>query len=510
MNIKNILTTVAISAVTTMAVLTGFNYYNKKNLSFNEPGKLPVNYVGLLDKPAPGDAVDFTRAAEAALPTVVHIKTKTGPREVSMPKQKSPFADLFGNDDFFDQFFGNGGRRYIPGQQASGSGVILSSDGYIVTNNHVIDDADEITVTLNNKKSYSAKVVGTDVNTDLAVIKIDAKDLPYIAFGNSDNVKIGQWVLAVGYPLNLETTVTAGIVSAKSRNIGINSRKAGEKAIESFIQTDAAVNQGNSGGALINTNGELIGINSAIASPTGVYAGYSYAIPVNIVKKIVNDLVKYGNVQRAYLGIKYPTEDLSEEQKEELGIKNTDGVYVTEVAPGGSAEAAGIKKGDVIIGINGNKINSGTELQEQMASLRPGDKVTVSYKRNGKENTVNIILRNNAGNFDLVKNTAFDNLGGEFSTLTDKSIMAEYGIKGGVVIKKINPKGLLASARMKQGFVITRVGGKDIKDLDDFKNAIKTAGRSTSIEGIYPGYEGSYYYGLNNLDGSKSSDSDNY
>lgn len=510
MNKKHILSTVVISAITTLLVLFGFSYFNKKNFAYQEAGKLPVNYAGLLDNPAPGEAVDFTRASEIGVPTVVHIKTKTGPREVSMPKQKNPFGDMFGNDDFFDQFFGNGGRRYIPGQMASGSGVILTNDGYIVTNNHVIEDADEITVTLSNKKSYTAKLIGTDVNTDLAVIKIDSKDLPYISFGNSDNLKVGQWVLAIGYPLNLETTVTAGIISAKSRNIGVNERKAGNNAIESFIQTDAAVNQGNSGGALINTSGELIGINSAIASPTGAYAGYSYAIPVNIVKKIVGDLMKYGNVQRAYLGIRYPKDDLNDEAKEQLGIKNVDGVYVTDVAPGGSAENAGIKKGDVITAINTNKINSGSELQERIASLRPGDKITVSFKRNGKESTVNVVLRNNAGNLDLVKNNSFDNLGAEFASLTDKNIMADYGIGGGVVVKKLNPKGLLAGARMKQGFVITRVGGRDIKDLEDFKQAIKNAGKSTSVEGVYPGYEGSYYYGLNNLDGSGANDEDNY
>jgi serine protease Do len=308
----------------------------------------------------------------------VHIKTKTKARQVSnnsRQRYSNPFADLFG-DDMGDVF---GGPRIIPEQRASGSGVLITDDGYIVTNNHVVDGADEINVTLANKKSYKATVVGSDASSDLAVIKVEAKGLPYLVYGNSDDAKLGQWVLAIGYPLNLDVTVTAGIVSAKSRSIGINDRQS-NAAIESFIQTDAAVNPGNSGGALINTNGELIGINSAIASPTGSYAGYSYAIPVNIVKKIVTDIVKFGAVQRAYIGIQYPRENLTEEQKKELGTgykEGEPGVFITDVPTDGAAAAAGLKKGDVVTKVNGVTVLSGPELQEQVTRFKPGDKISL-------------------------------------------------------------------------------------------------------------------------------------
>jgi len=325
MNLKNIIATVAISAVTTVGVLVGYNKFdhNSNNPNLNQI-TIPANYkyAGFFDSngnPSAGPT-DFTQAALAASPTVVHIKTKTNPRQVNnnLP-QKNPFSDLFGNDDLFDQFFGNGGRqqRMYP-QMASGSGVVISDDGYIVTNNHVVAGADEVSVTMSNRKTYTAKVIGADPSYDLAVIKVNTTNLPFMLFGNSDDVKIGQWALAIGYPLNLETTVTAGIISAKGRALGLNKDKTGNRAmaVESFIQTDAAVNQGNSGGALINTNGQLIGINSAIASPTGFYSGYSYAIPVNIVKKVVNDLIKYGSVQRGFLGAMFiDASMLNDEQK---------------------------------------------------------------------------------------------------------------------------------------------------------------------------------------------------
>ncbi len=309
MKTKQVLFTIAISALTALGVIAGYGKFVKNNNTYGgqENGVVPSNYrfAGLTGNQVPTGAVDFTEPSAAALPTVVHIKTKTNAKQISnnLPKSqmpKNPFSDFFG-DDMFDQFFGNR-LNIIPEQKASGSGVIISEDGYIVTNNHVVENADELTVTLNNKKTYTAKVVGTDPAYDLAVIKIDATSLPFLIYGNSDDVRIGQWVLAIGYPLNLETTVTAGIVSAKARSLGLNKGTKNNSAVESFIQTDAAVNMGNSGGALINTSGQLIGINSAIASPTGYYSGYSYAIPVNITKKVVDDLIKYGTVHRAYLG----------------------------------------------------------------------------------------------------------------------------------------------------------------------------------------------------------------
>lgn len=355
MKTKQILFNITFSALTAFGVLLGYSKFVKNNNMFGgqENGVVPANYkfAGFKDNNLPpGTAVDFTQPAAAALPTVVHIKTKTNAKQVSnnLPKSKrpaNPFSDFF-DDDLFNQFFGNRGNMYVPEQRASGSGVIISDDGYIVTNNHVVENADELTVTLNNKRSYTAKVIGTDPAFDLAVIKIDEKNLPFLLYGNSDDVKIGQWVLAIGYPLNLETTVTAGIVSAKARSLGLNKGSKNNSPVESFIQTDAAVNQGNSGGALINTNGELIGINSAIASPTGYYSGYSYAIPVNIVKKVVDDLIKYGNVQRGFLGVStVNTNDIPDDQKEKLNLNyKGDGLVITDVATSSAAEEAGLKK----------------------------------------------------------------------------------------------------------------------------------------------------------------------
>lgn len=323
MKLKSILLVVVISAATAILSVWGYATYMSAHTqpSIQQDGKLPVNYAGFFDKNnVPGGPVDFTAASTTATPAVVHIKTRTKEKRVSnnLPKSRNPFSDLFGDDDPFSDFFGGPRMNIIPEQRASGSGVFISNDGYIVTNNHVVEDADEVTVTTANRKTYKATVVATDKNTDLAVIKVEGSNFPYLVYGNSDDVKLGQWVLAIGYPLNLDVTVTAGIISAKARSIGINK---GDRPIESFIQTDAAVNPGNSGGALINTNGELIGINSAIASPTGSYAGYSYAIPVNIVKKIVSDLMKYGTVQRAYMGISYPPDELPDEKKKNWVLK---------------------------------------------------------------------------------------------------------------------------------------------------------------------------------------------
>ncbi|MCR6719591.1 MAG: trypsin-like peptidase domain-containing protein [Chitinophagaceae bacterium] len=300
--------------------------------------------------------------------------------------------------DMFEQFFNFGQPMIQPEQRASGSGVLISEDGYIVTNNHVISDgrdgvADEINVTLHDKKSYKAKVIGRDPSSDLAVLKIDGKGLPYMIYGNADNLKLGQWVLAVGYPLSLETTVTAGIVSAKGRTIGINSRQS-DSPVENFIQTDAAINQGNSGGALITTDGQLVGINSAILAPNGTYAGYGFAIPVNIVRKIVNDLIEYGDVRRGYLGISYnPNASQNEQLVKQAGQKDGQGVFVQQVPTDGAAHAAGLRKGDVILKVNGNPVWSGIEMSGQIASFKPGEKVPVTYLRNGKEITANIVLK---------------------------------------------------------------------------------------------------------------------
>lgn len=503
MNLKNVLAVVAISATTAILSVWGFSKYNEyQHAGIQDTGKLPVNYAGFFDKNNNmAAAIDFTPAATSATPAVVHIKTKTKARQVSNTQRQrsNPFADLFGDD--FGDFFG--GPRVIPEQRASGSGVLITDDGYIITNNHVVDGADEINVTLANKKSYKATLIGTDPSSDIAVIKVEGKALPYLVYGNSDEVKLGQWVLAIGYPLNLDATVTAGIVSAKSRSIGINSRQS-QSPVESFIQTDAAVNSGNSGGALINTSGELIGINSAIASPTGSYAGYSYAIPVNIVKKIVTDIVKFGTVQRAYIGINYPNENMTDDQKRELekeigsAIKEGEGVYITGVPDGGAAAAAGLKKGDIVTKVNGNVVTNGPELQEQVALYKPGDKISVSYKRGGKENTVNITLKNKVGTTEVVKTTsALEQLGGELENI-DKSLAAANDIKGGVRVRKVGT-GLLGKSRMQDGFVITGVNGREVKNVEELQEVLAglKGGGVVRLEGIYPGFEGSYTYPLN-------------
>ncbi|HMG81456.1 MAG TPA: trypsin-like peptidase domain-containing protein [Ferruginibacter sp.] len=498
MKLKEVAFTIAISAVTAASVMWGYNKFTTGNNTFGGQvqGVVPSNYhyAGLPEgTPPPPGIVDFTGAAAVSLPTVVHIKTKTNAKQVSNNLPSNPFGDAFGNDDIFKQFFGQQ-SGIIPEQRASGSGVIISADGYIVTNNHVVADADELTVTLNNKKTYTAKVVGTDPSYDLAVIKIDAGNLPFLLYGNSDEAKIGQWVLAIGYPLNLETTVTAGIISAKGRSLGLNKGTRTSSPVESYIQTDAAVNQGNSGGALINTNGQLIGINSAIASPTGFYSGYSYAIPVNIVRKVVDDLIKYGTVQRAFLGVAYAPDDISDDDKTKEGIKDGDGVFVTDISKGGAAEAAGIKKGDFITKVDGVPIGSSSELVEQISRFKPADKISISYTRNGDEKTVDVTLKNNAGNYDIVKedNSAISKLGADLATLDPKKAK-EYGIPGGVIVKKINAGALTDQTRMRDGFIIIKVDGKDVKSVDEFKK-ITGDEKSMTITGFYPGYDGLYDY----------------
>ncbi|MEO6540421.1 MAG: trypsin-like peptidase domain-containing protein [Ferruginibacter sp.] len=502
---KQIFFTVTISAVTTLGVIWGYGTYVTKNNTYagQQEGVVPANYkyAGLFDGVTPpGNAIDFTAPAEAATPAVVHIKTKTNAKQVnnSLPKRQpnNPFSDLL-DDDMFNQLFGGRGRNIIPEQRASGSGVIISDDGYIVTNNHVVENADEITVTLNNKKTYKAKVIGTDPSYDLSVIKIEAAALPFLLYGNSDDVKIGQWVLAIGYPLNLETTVTAGIISAKARTLGLNKDKSGDAraGVESFIQTDAAVNMGNSGGALITTDGKLIGVNSAIASPTGYYSGYSYAIPVNIVKKVVDDLIKFGTVQRGFLGVSFVNaSDFNDEEKKRQGIPlGAEGIYVTEAPQDGAAYAAGIRKGDLLKTINGTEINNGAEMQGLISRQKPGDKMPVTYVRNGKENSVIVTLKNKAGNYEVVKAEAvLEALGADLATLDAKKAK-DYGIAGGVIVKKINEGALNDQTRMKDGFIILKVNDKEVKSVEELK-ALIGSNKDITISGFYPGYEGVYEY----------------
>lgn len=496
MKLKQILTVVGISATTAIAsVFVYGKFIQHKNAGIQESGKIPANYAGFFgNNNAPG-SIDFTTPATSATPAVVHIRTKTKAKQVSnnLPRRSNPFNDFFGGGDLFEEFFG--GPRVIPEQRASGSGVIISEDGYIVTNNHVVANADEITITLPNKKSYKATIIGTDPNTDLAVVKIDANNLPYLVYGNSDDTKLGQWVLAIGYPLNLDVTVTAGIISAKARNIGIlNSRDNPEikNPIESFIQTDAAVNPGNSGGALINTNGEIIGINSAIASQNGSYIGYSYAIPINLARKVVNDIIKYGTVQRAFLGLSYAPDNLSDEEKKKEGIKDGDGVYISDVLEGGAATVAGIKKGDFITKINGAKVTTGAEMVEQVARYKPGDKISVTYTRDGKENTVNVTLKNKINTTSVVKQTSvLEKLGSELVTVDKKTAQANE-IDGGVLVKKVG--GALQKSKMQDGFIILSFNGIEIKSIEDLNTAAKNARGTVYVDGIYSGYAETYRY----------------
>lgn len=472
--------------------------------SLNKEGKLPVNYARFIEgQETAADPIDFTKASSAAVPAVVHIKTKVPARKVTNNLGRSRESD-----DIFEYFFGPGfGPTIIPEQRASGSGVLISEDGYIVTNNHVISNssgsvADEINVTLHDRRIFKAKLIGRDPNSDIAVLKIDATKLPYLIYGNSSDIKLGQWVLAVGYPLSLETTVTAGIVSATGRSIGINKRqtRGGETPIESFIQTDAAVNQGNSGGALINTSGQLIGINSAILAPNGTYAGYSFAIPVNIVKKIVNDIIQFGDVQRGYLGINYfsAPDEVTPEELKSMGIPaNLEGVFVSGVTPDGGAIAAGIKKGDVIIRVNSVPVYTGIQMSAQIASFRPGDKVPVTYVRNGKEYTVDVILKKRT---DVITANAAARLGGELATL-NRNRAVSFGIDGGVVVNKVNDGGILKNARVQPGFIIVSVISNEMElevtSVDDLNKVLQGLSGTIRIRGIYPDYGESYTYPLN-------------
>lgn len=506
MNKKSIFMMVAVSAITALVTAWSFGQLsgtNKGSDVFTSGNKPPANYASFTQNKA-GSAVypvDFSAAATAATPAVVHIKTKINARTVTQEQPRSPFADLFG-DDFFGEFFGPGGgqrQMRIPEQRASGSGVIMTNDGYIVTNNHVIENADEINVTLPNKRSYKAELIGADPSSDLAVLKISGTTFPYLMWGNSDEARLGQWVLAIGYPWSLDVTVTAGIISAKARSLGLNRQKS-QSPVESFIQTDAAVNQGNSGGALVDTEGRLIGINSAIASQTGSYAGYSYAIPVNLVRKIVGDLVKFGTVQRAYLGLTYIPDNVSDEELKKLGVKQGEGVYVSGVNDGSAAKDAGVKEGDYITGINGVEVTSASEMVEQVANYRPGDKVTIEFSRNGKAMKGNATLKNISGSTDVVKaepksSSIMRQLGGELVTVDSKQAK-QWGISGGVQVKILGD-GLLSNTRMQEEFVITSVSGKAISSVDDLTEVLSKAQGTVRLEGIYPGFEGSYAYPLN-------------
>ncbi len=450
-----------------------------------QPPNYPVKFASYSGM-TPESSIDFIKASEVSLPAVVHVKTEYAP-------QRSQF---YYYDPFNDQYWN--APRQKP-QMGSGSGVIISGDGYIVTNNHVIKDAEKVEVTLHDRRTYTAKVIGKDPATDIALLKIEESNLPYLLYGNSDEVKVGEWVLAVGNPFNLTSTVTAGIVSAKGRNMGILEGDPSRDMypVESFIQTDAAVNPGNSGGALVNTRGQLVGINSAIASNTGSYAGYSFAVPVNLTKKVVNDLLEFGKVQRAYLGVSI--RDIDSKLMEEKDIDgNLKGIYVTGISQGGGADEAGMREGDVILKVGEVEVNNVPELQEQIGLFRPGDKVALKIRRDGAEKLVNVTLRSRNGETVIAKSErgkVLSILGANFERVSE-SEMKKLGIEAGVKIVAMDA-GKLRSAGIKEGFIITSIDKKKIYSLDDVKLALENKEGGVLIEGIYTnGMKAYYAFGL--------------
>jgi serine protease Do len=417
---------------------------------------------------------DFEAAAAVSIHAVVHVKTEF--------QHKSGVYD-----DFFDFFnFGQPrNQRYAP-MTGFGSGVIVSPEGYIVTNNHVVQDADNISITMNDKRVYKATLIGSDPSTDLALIKIEENNLPALAFGNSDEVKIGEWVLAVGNPFNLTSTVTAGIVSAKARDINI---LGSQGAMESFIQTDAAVNPGNSGGALVNTKGELIGINAAIASGTGSYVGYSFAIPVNIVRKVVEDFMKYGKIQRAYIGIYY--KEINDQFAKDQGLPDTRGIYVDDLVAGGSAELAGIKKGDVILQIQDAPINSKSELLEVIAQHNPGDKITVVLMRDGKEITTPVTLQSEGGTLAVVKDDKIIIHGATFQRVSAEE-RKRYKIQDGYKIIRLE-NGLLRNSGIRDGFIVVAIDKQIIHSTKELQDGLTSQKGGILLEGVYPNGQRAYY-----------------
>ena len=494
-----VLLSAGVAGVTTYTMLKP---ENRDSLSFNEqfrqnPGARLAAYDAINAQP-----VDLTQAAENSLHAVVHIKSTQQAKEQTVTV-RDPFAEIFGD------IFGNGGRQQRRVQTQPrvgfGSGVIISKDGYIVTNNHVIDGADEIIVKWNDNREFKGRMIGTDPNSDLALVKIEGDDFPTIPVGDSDALKVGEWVLAVGNPFNLTSTVTAGIVSAKARTLGVY----GIGGVESFIQTDAAINQGNSGGALVNAKGELVGINAVLSSPTGAYAGYGFAIPTSVMTKVVSDLKQYGTVQRALLGIKGTSlagdGDMMSDQpidksgatlsdkRKEFGV--VDGVWVREIVDGGSAAGSDIKVDDVIIGIDGKKVQNFADLQEAIAQHRPGDKVTVKVMRDKKEKNINITLKNEQGTTKIVKDAGMEILGAAFKELPDdlkKQLNLGYGLQVTGVTS-----GKMADAGVRKGFIILKANDQPMRKVSDLEEVMKAAVKSPNqvlfLTGVFPSGKRGYY-----------------
>lgn len=448
-----------------------------KNSTFDDMQKKHAKFASMYESPS-GIGFDFVKVSESSTPTVVHIKSHFGEEKSSITKKQQQQMPI----DPFDFFKGNPFEEMPRGPGiATGSGVIITQDGYIVTNNHVIDNASKIEVTMNNKKTYIAELVGTDKTTDLALLKIDEKGLMFMPFGNSDETKVGNWVVAVGNPMNLTSTVTAGIISAKGRSIDLLRREDNQYAIENFIQTDAAINPGNSGGALVNTNGQLIGINTAIASQTGSYTGYGFAIPVNLVKKVMDDLLKFGKVQRGVLGV--AIQEITSEIAEKEGLKELKGVLVQDVTAEGSASKAGVKKGDVIEKVNGIEVNSVSGLQEEIGKHRPGEKINLTISRKGDLKELSVTLKGLDGKETMSmadKSEANTVKGATFKTLT-KEEKDKLGIKNGLKIESI--VGGPFKGKLQPGFIITKIDKEPVYSIQNLKMILENADGAILIEG---------------------------
>ena len=467
----------AAALVLSSSLLTGAIVTNKISMATSAVAADASATAAAPAAAAPGGLVDLTTAAERSVNSVVYIKVTQNAKRQTVTV-RDPFEDFFG--DFFG--YGNRGRgqgrqqeiETQPRRQGAGSGVIISADGYIVTNNHVVAGADEILVKLNDNTEYKGRVIGLDETTDLALIKVEAKNLPAIAIGNSDDLKIGQWVLAVGNPFNLTSTVTAGIVSAKARSLGAN-------GVESFIQTDAAINAGNSGGALVNERGELVGINAMLYSQTGSYAGYGFAIPTTIMNKVVKDLKEFGMVQRALLGVRGGDVtnkiDAEKEKGNEVDYGTSTGVYIESVEPNTTAEEAGLEKGDVIVAIDDRTVTKMAELQEALSQHRPGDKVKITYLRNKKSHTSTATLRNAQGGTEVLEEVDIDLFGAQLKPLSDAS-KRELALRYGLEVTAIK-KGKLSEAGITKGMILLKVNDMEMRSVEDFENAVKAANQSS-------------------------------
>ena len=494
-----VLLSAGVAGVTTYTMLKP---ENRDSLSFSEQFRQNPNARLAAYDAINAQPVDLTQAAENSLHAVVHIKSTQQAKEQTVTV-RDPFAEIFGD------IFGNGGRQQRRVQTQPrvgfGSGVIISKDGYIVTNNHVIDGADEIVVKLNDNREFKGRVIGTDPNSDLALVKIEGNDFPTIPVGDSDALKVGEWVLAVGNPFNLTSTVTAGIVSAKARTLGVY----GIGGVESFIQTDAAINQGNSGGALVNAKGELVGINAVLSSPTGAYAGYGFAIPTSVMTKVVSDLKQYGTVQRALLGIKGTSlagdGDMMSDQpidksgatladkRKEFGV--VDGVWVREIVDGGSAAGSDIKVNDIIIGIDGKKVQNFADLQEAIAQHRPGDKVTVKVMRDKKEKNIDVTLKNEQGTTKIVKDAGMEILGAAFKELPD-NLKRQLNLGYGLQVTGVT-SGKMADAGVRKGFIILKANDQPMRKVSDLEEVMKAAVKSPNqvlfLTGVFPSGKRGYY-----------------